>query len=104
MSYGWEAACYLFVENFVWIFREYYFLLFSLSSFHFSSLFFVNWLQCLSIGNILVMHMISENSQISTSSRFRNSSGYVFFLLRRIKKCFALPHFAAFSTFCVKSF
>ena len=28
----------------------------------------------------------------------------MFFLLRRIKKCFALPHFAAFSTFCVKSF
>ena len=27
MSYGWEAACYLFVENFVWIFREYHFLL-----------------------------------------------------------------------------
>ena len=36
------------------------------------------------------------------------SAGYysapIFFLLRRIKKCFALPHFAAFSTFCVKSF
>ena len=35
------------------------------------------------------------------------SAGYysapIFFLLRRIKKCFAL-HFAAFSTFCVKSF
>ena len=28
----------------------------------------------------------------------------MFFLLRRIKKCFTLPHFAAFSTFCVKSF
>ena len=27
MSYLWEAACYLFVENFVWIFREYFFLL-----------------------------------------------------------------------------
>ena len=26
------------------------------------------------------------------------------FLLRWTKKCFALPHFAAFSTFCVKSF
>ena len=77
MSYGWEAACYLFVENFAWVFREYYFLI--LSSFQFSSLSFVNWLHCLSIGNMLVMHMISENSQISTSSRFRNSSGYVFF-------------------------
>ena len=35
------------------------------------------------------------------------SAGYYsapFFLFRRIKKCFALPHFAAFSTFCVKSF
>ena len=36
------------------------------------------------------------------------SAGYysapIFFLLRRIKKCFALPHFAAFSAFCVKSF
>ena len=32
------------------------------------------------------------------------SSPIFFFLLRRIKKCFALPHFAAFSTFCVKSF
>ena len=36
------------------------------------------------------------------------SAGYysapIFFLLRRINKCFALPHFAAFSTFCVKSF
>ena len=42
-------------------------------------LFFVNWLQCLSIVNMLVMHLIRENSQISTSSRFRNSSGYVFF-------------------------
>ena len=38
----------------------------------------MNWLHCLSIGNVLVMHLISENSQISTSSRFRNSSGYVF--------------------------
>ena len=34
---------------------------------------------------------------------FQDLSCYVF-LLRRIKKCFALPHFAAFSTFCVKSF
>ena len=29
---------------------------------------------------MLVMHLISDNSQISTSSRFRNSSVYVFFL------------------------
>ena len=28
----------------------------------------------------------------------------MFFLVRRIKKCFALPHFAACSTFCVISF
>ena len=34
---------------------------------------------------------------------FQDLSCYVF-LLRRIKKCFALPHFAAFSTFCVKFF
>ena len=55
------------------------FFAFVLCSFQLSSLFFVNWLQCLSIGNMLVMHLISENSHISTSSRFRNSSGYVFF-------------------------
>ena len=80
MSYGWEASCYLFVENFVWIFREYYFLILSFVKFPFlHRLFFVNWLHCLSIGNMLAMHLISENSQISTSSRFRNSSGYVFF-------------------------
>ena len=58
-----------FLENFIFCFCP-------LSSFQFSSLFFVNWLQCLSIGNMLVMHLISENSQISTSSRFRNTSGY----------------------------
>ena len=61
-----------FLENIIFWFRP-------LSSFQFSSLFFVNGLHSLSIGNMLVMHLISENSQISTSSRFRNSSGYVFF-------------------------
>ena len=29
---------------------------------------------------MLVMHLISESSEISTSSRFRNSSGYVFLI------------------------
>ena len=48
-------------------------------SLQFSWLFFVNLLLCLSIGNMLVMHLISEKSQISTSSRFRKPSGYVFF-------------------------
>ena len=84
MSYGWEAACFLFVENFVWIFREYFFLISSFVMFPVLQSFLVNWLHCLSIGNMLVMHLISENSQIFTSSRFRNFSGYVFFFLRSV--------------------
>ena len=81
MSYGWEAA-HLFVEDFVWIFREYYFLIWSFVKFPVLQSFlcvFVNWLHCQSINIMLVMNLIGENSQISTSSRFRNFSGYVFF-------------------------
>ena len=39
---------------------------------------------------------------ICNSSQFRSLP--VVFLFRRIKICFALQHFAAFSTFCVKYF
>ena len=78
MSYGGEAARYFFVEDFVWIFREYYFLIWSFVKFPVLQSFLCKLLHCLSIDNNLVMNLISDNSQISTSSRFRNFSGYVF--------------------------
>ena len=57
---------------------------------------------------IVFMTLIFVNYLIFLIAALIFSAGYysapIFFLLRRIKKCFALPHFAAFSGFCVKSF